>query len=734
MRTILFLYGMLVSVGAVAQNISGMVVDDHDDPLMGANVIWLSGEHGSTTDEDGTFSILRSDNTDKLIVSFVGYMSDTLTISDSEVYIRLLPEMMEEVVVKARKAGIGISNIATSKVEAIDKVELTKSACCDLAGCFNTQASVQVHTSNVLTNSKELKILGLSGVYNQLLVDGFPMLQGLNYTYGISNIPGTLVQNIFISKGANSILQGSDGPSGQINVLLADGDADRLLANAYMNSFGEKQFNLGHSFSTGDWRSHVALHTVQPAGEFDQDDDTFLDLPKLRRYELYNKWSYGNQSDWGWSSDIAYRLIDESRNGGQTSDSDLDYRQTVDMNLYELWSKTVFKFSDEHKYSLFASAQYHDQESVFGPLGYDADQLNAWAKLEYQYSYSETSNLKAGVNYQVLDLSESFTGSDKFDISTLDSDESISRLYTEHTLGAMDGRLTWMLGLSADYHDSYGWQYVPRTLIRYDLNDRLVVRANAGRSWRTAKIFSENINLLASAREIVFADDLGQDNPLPIEQAWNYGINAVKKWSTDNANGYISVDFYRTEFDQQLFVDYDAEATAAYIRQFGGESVNNGFQTDLVFNFWEALDLRLGYVYVDAYRIVDDEKLVVPFNSKHRVLYGMGYKPLDRPYGFDLNVHWYGERLMPINDGVPNEYIQDAVSDPYAVLNFQFSFNHGRFEWYTGCENIFDYRQEQGIRAWQDPTSDYFDTATVWGPLRGREFYLGVRYRILKDN
>ena len=77
--------------------------------------------------------------------------------------------------VSARKPGIYISVLQPVKTEVITQTELKKAACCDLAGCFETQGTVQPQTTNVVTNSRELRILGLSGVYNQLLVEGMPL-------------------------------------------------------------------------------------------------------------------------------------------------------------------------------------------------------------------------------------------------------------------------------------------------------------------------------------------------------------------------------------------------------------------------------------------------------------------------------------------------------------------------------------------------------------------------------
>ena len=55
---------------------------------------------------------------------------------------------------------------------------------------------------------------------------------GLAYTYGISSVPGTLVDNIFVSKGSTSVLQGYESMVGQINVVPKSPDkGEKLFLN-----------------------------------------------------------------------------------------------------------------------------------------------------------------------------------------------------------------------------------------------------------------------------------------------------------------------------------------------------------------------------------------------------------------------------------------------------------------------------------------------------------------------
>ena len=308
---------------AEAQSIKGKVKNSNNEPLTGASVHWLSSAIGTSTDSAGQFEIqLPKESIKKLVISFVGYQSDTLTITnENAIEVKLTgTKELGEVVVKGKRPGIYISEINPVKTEVITQVELKKAACCDLAGCFETQASVQPQTTNVITNSKELRILGLSGVYNQVLIDGMPLIQGLSYTYGISSIPGTLVDNIYISKGANSVIQGFESISGQISVETKEPDrTDKLLLNVYANNFMEKHLNANYLFKYKKWSSLAAFHTVQPAKRVDRDNDKFMDLPLLTRYMIFNKWKYGNDRDWGWSSRIGIRYLNEQRIGGQTN-------------------------------------------------------------------------------------------------------------------------------------------------------------------------------------------------------------------------------------------------------------------------------------------------------------------------------------------------------------------------------------------------------------------------------
>jgi outer membrane receptor for ferrienterochelin and colicins len=721
------------------QRIAGKVISSKNEPLVGASIYWHGTNTGTVSNANGEFFIDKKEGNTKLIASYVGYLADTLLVTNQTSLNFTLKEAktLGEVVIMEQRDGVIISDKEAIKTEQITQTELGKSACCDLAGCFETQTTVQPQVTNVITNSKELRILGLSGVYNQVLIDGFPMIQGLTYTYGISSIPGTLVDNIYVAKGANSVLQGYESISGQINVETKEPDkTDKLYLNVYMNNFMEKHLNANYAFKKEKWSNLIAFHTIQPANKIDRDNDNFLDLPKLSRYMIFNKWKYGDENSAGLNSKIGLRFLNEKRIGGQTffnektdKGSTTVYGQTVNVNQPEFFAKTAYRFNENHQLVLFTSAYHQDQKSFFGTVKYDAKQSNFYGNIQHEFNYAE-HNVKAGVSYRYLNLNEDISFTDTSLARTYAGNykrvENIVGVFAENTMRFLDGKLTWIAGIRGDQHNKFGLIATPRTLLKYDITPQTIIRANAGTGWRTVNLFSENIGLLVSSRNVIFSEALRP------EKAVNLGVNFTQKFTNANEfiSGYLSLDYYRTNFQNQIFPDYDSDPTKAIIKNFTGKSVSNGFQAELSLKIWERFELKTGYNYLEVFREVNEKKQILPFNPMHKMLASFSYKPVSNKFHLDMNVHWFGEQRLPDTKNNPIEFQRPDFSKPYTVFNAQFTYTFPKIEVYAGCENVFDFRQKQPIMSWQNPFSPYFDTSSVWGPTRGREIYAGIRFKL----
>jgi outer membrane receptor for ferrienterochelin and colicins len=722
--------------------VRGKVTDKNHQPVAGAAVYSMDSSVVALTDSSGQFSLQTDHAISRLVVWHRLYVRDTVEVS-GQTYIELpLRELqvLTDVTVKASGRGSSLFiSTQTMKTEVITSGELKKAACCDLAGCFETQGTVQPMTTNIITNSKELRILGLSGVYNQVLIDGMPLIQGLSYTYGISSIPGTLVENIYVAKGTTSVLQGYESMVGQINVIPKPADkGDRMLLNVYMNSFGESHYNVNYRMGKGKLSNLLSAHMVQPAQKWDRDHDGFLDLPQLTRYMLYDKMKYGDENKKGFSSMLGLRYVWEQRSGGQLGfdprkdvGSTTVYGQHIKYSQPEIYSKTGFRFDPSRKITLIASGFAQDQASWFGSVNYKAKQQNAYANLQYEQEWRNRHELKAGVSYRYMRLDERIAFSDTFLKRTYAGNylklEKIPGFFAENTFSWRGDIITLITGIRADHHNSFGWEVTPRAMLKYELTEKAVLRASAGTGWRTVNLFSENIGLMVSSRDIVFKDKL-----LP-EKAVNWGLNVLQKFTRKHVEGFMTLDFYQTRFQRQFFPDYDTDPTKAFIGNFSGPSVSNGLQADLNAKFYKLLEAKVAYNFLDVYRITDGVKRELPFNARHKFLLSLSYLPKSKKWRVDMNAHWFGRQRLPDTEGNPEAFRQAGTSSAYTTFNIQLTKSWKQLELYGGCENLFDFRQLKPIVSWQNPFSPYFDTSFNWGPTRGREIYLGIRYKPFKN-
>src|SRR5690606_32205270 len=190
------------------------------------------------TDSAGVFKIEHQKPFKQLVISYVGYQPDTLSITNPHevVVVTAKDQVLEEVTVSARRRSNYISALSPARLEVLTGQELFKAACCDLSESFATNASVDVVSSDAVTGSKQIQMLGLSGIYTQLTIENLPGPRGLASPLGLNSMAGPWIESIQISKGMGSVANGFESMSGQINVeLKKPHNTDRLHVNAYVN-------------------------------------------------------------------------------------------------------------------------------------------------------------------------------------------------------------------------------------------------------------------------------------------------------------------------------------------------------------------------------------------------------------------------------------------------------------------------------------------------------------------
>jgi hypothetical protein len=106
----------------------------------------------------------------------------------------------------------------------------------------------------------------------------------------------------------------------------------------------------------------------------------------------------------------------------------------------------------------------------------------------------------------------------------------------------------------------------------------------------------------------------------------------------------------------------------------------------------------------------------------------VSYQTNSEKWKFDIHYRRTGEQRLPKTETNPIEFQRPEFSEAFQTLNFQVTLSLDKIDFYSGCENIFNYKQPNPIISANDPFGPFFDTSSVWGPIRGREFYIGFRY------
>lgn len=738
MKNILSIVSILLySFYANGQEIKGTVTDITGQAIADVFVGWEGETNGVLTNEDGQFTIAKPNEKAKdLIFIKTGFLNEKITVGNLTIWnVQLMEgESLREVTIATKSSSTRFAN-DIAKVEVLGIREIQRAACCSLAGCFSTNSNVDANTTNVITDAKELRLLGLAGVYNQILIEGMPLVVGIALPYGPGSYPGTMIEKIFITKGTNSVLQGFESISGQINIDFHQSDATpKWFLNTFANSFGESQYNINHMLRRKNHSHLSTVHLTTPATNIDRDGDGFRDIVRTRRMSAFHRWQYDNPDKQFLRTSFGIRYVNENREGGLISfdqnkhigSSDI-YGQVVDINHVEAYSKSNFKLSERASIILLAGAFRQHQLAYFGIKEYDATQLNVNGSLYLDYYYgTKLHNLKVGLSHRENRLTEDVKFVKPIDFLNYEgqykTDYSIPGIFLENKYTR--GVFTILGGMRMDHHGQYGWKATPRLLVRSQINADNDIRFSIGKGFRRAHVFAENQFLLASNRQLQIQPDLAP------EEALNTGVNYIHNRYIGDTKLTLSTDLYHTYFYNQIFPDYNGITNTAVVDNYFGTSISNSFALEAKAEFSQHFDVKVAYNYLDVYRKVGDQKEVLPFVSKHKFIANTSYSTSNDQWQIDGTFRWYGARTLPLTDNYPQEYKQPSSSPSYSMLDMQVTRRWTKFQIYSGIENIFDFRQAFPILGYDKPFGQYFDPSFNWGPTKGREFFLGLRYEI----
>ena len=675
-------------------------------------------------------------------------------------------DSLDAAVFVSQQAGNFLSKGKDLRTEVISAAGLCKMACCNLAESFENSASVTVGYSDAVTGARQIRLLGLSGVYTQMLDETRPVMRGLASPFGLSYVPGQWLESIQIAKGSSSVINGVECLTGQINMEhRKPTDEKPLFINAAVMSDTKMDFNIASSLQMGYKWSTVLLGHV--SGNFlahDNDKDGFMDEPKQLQLNFSNRWLY--MADNGLQVRFGVRAIQDTRLGGQVlkeDGKDVFYNHDEYIwnplekpaDLVNPWGSDILNRSlngylkvgvplneeNTQSVALVADYNYQDMDSYFGATKYIAGQHSALANLLYQNEINESHKFTLGLNGVYDRYNEDFRriviGQDVTDNGVTDlASAGVFGEYTYH----YGETLSVIAGIRGDWfnHVSDGkskFRVSPRLTLKYMPIDEIVIRANGGRGLRYSTPLVDNIGVFSTGKQFE-----GQYNEHILEDAWTFGGNITYYLPFGaSSNTYLSVDYFRTQFTQQMVVDYERYANQiSFYALDGNRSFTDNIQLDFSVDPVERFNITATFRYTNAKIELAGKGLVEkPMTSRFKGVLNLQYATNLNKWIFDFTASLNGscrvyDFMKDFKDEDGNLMYKNGRTPIYPMLFAQVTRRFKGWDVYVGAENLTNFRQKNAIIGADNPRQPSFDASCIWGPLMGIKAHIGFRFTLWK--
>lgn len=689
-------------------------------PVAGASVFTEDKKYGAYTDSLGRFSFITGTHGTRIIVSHLAYQNDTLTCHAGHFLgISLEPgKSLPAVRVEESRSAFGYTDAAAIEMR-MDESALKKSACCNIGESFETGGVVDVSFADAVTGVKHIRLLGLDGHYVQFNTDNMPSLRALAGAYGLYFIPGPFLQGICISKGPGSVVNGYESITGVINADLRTPEhPERFLANLFVNHLGRTEANVGGNFAHGkDWRSAIWAHGNFFRTPNDMNHDGFLDIPWHRQANLMARTQKESET---YLFQAGVRGLYDVRESGQLAGPHVP-PDPFTMKISTWRAEPFVKLGLDNlgriwrKVGITLSSIIHQHKGHVGKSPIEARQFSLHHNLVYETIISDTRHsLRSGLSFNLDQITDAFS------VYRLQRLEAVPGIFGEYTFKQGE---TWLAiaGLRYDYNSLFGHFVTPRVHARWQPQEWFSVRMAAGRGYRMLNIFSENLNLLPSSRQIVIPE------PIRPEVAWTYGLALRAQARTGSRTQVFQMDFFRTDFENKVVADMENPGQLVY-RNVSASAYSHALQGEAQFNIIKNLDVRLTAKWNDVQAPLGGRIQQVLYVPRWRGLANVAYATADGHWSFDATLQLNGPARLPRVTNDANSPFYATESPVFPNLLAQVTYKTGRWEIYLGGENLTHYRQRYVIIDPQNPFSNSFDATRIWGPVMGALGYAGVRY------
>ncbi|MBN8576623.1 MAG: carboxypeptidase-like regulatory domain-containing protein [Cytophagales bacterium] len=740
---------LVISVAGYAQTspVKG-IVTHKGEPVPFANVVVEGTSTGTSTREDGTFTIALPPGKNTLVISAIGFKTLSKTITTSTALHLELTEAvgnLDAVVVTGTMKEVTKMN-SPIPVEVYAPSFFLKNPTPNIFEALSVVNGVQPQINCNVCNTGDIHINGLEGPYTMILIDGMPIVSSLATVYGLSGIPNSLVKRMEIVKGPASTLYGSEAVGGVINIITKEpGAVPTLRVDAFGTSVGEYNLDVAAGLNTKNASTLLGINYFTYNQKRDINHDNFTDVTLQNRISVFNKWSFNRPS--GKNFSMAARYVHENRWGGELQwtpafrGSDEVYGESIYTNRAELLGN--YQLNTSTPVYIDYSYNYHLQDSYYGLVKYDAKQQVAFAQLRLTKKLGQ-HELLAGIPLRYIYYDDNTPGTSSATSGNAPDIMFLPGVFVQDEV-AVTQTFTTLAGMRYDRHNVHGNIFTPRLSFKYAPNINNTLRLTGGSGYRVVNLFTEDHAALTGSREVQIR------NNLKPEQSWNANLNYAHNFIMKD--GFINFDasLFYTYFTNKIVADFITDPTKIIYDNLDGHAISRGITVNADASFANSLKIICGATWMEVFQIKADETGAAKIPQLHAPRFSgtltVSYTVPKPELTIDLTGRITGPMHLPV---VENDF-RPARSPAFALLNLQVTRSLGTLEVYAGVKNLLNFIPKNPLLHPDDPfnrpggkyfdtngnarpdTNPYgytFDTAYNYAQMQGAKMQLGLRWTV----
>ncbi|MFC2175447.1 TonB-dependent receptor domain-containing protein [Bacteroidota bacterium] len=757
LRNLLFFTLVTWSFCAQSQEgtISGSVTDGVTSVPF-ANVILSGSIFGASADENGYFELKNIPfGKYQLQISSVGFVpfSKKVVLNSKSLQLgglQMAPSVLglDEVVVTGTMKETFVST-SPIKIDVVSSKFFEQTTTpTNLVEAINLVNGVEEVVGCGVCFTNSISINGLPGPYTAILVDGSPLYGNLASVYGLNSIPTSMIERMEVIKGPNSTLYGSEAVAGVINIITKRPiDQPLVSVNIMGTTHGELFGDIAVSTPIGKRLNVSNGASLAYVDVFeDQNLDGFGDFVSMDRVSVFSKWQL-DRKDRRHFSLMAKYYYEDRRNGVEDflkkrayrslRGNDSIYGESIFTHRAEVFGTYDLPISE--KIWVDYSFSYHNQNSVYGSNFYIAKQYIGFANFIWSRQF--------GKNDLLVGLTGRYQWYDDNTVATTDSIKGFLKgqvtpgIFVQDDWKVVEDKLNILGGVRLDYYQAHGAIFSPRLSLKYKPAKWTTIRGNFGTGFKVVNLFTEDHAFVSGQREVVIEDELKP------ERSFNGSLNVNHVFTLGNSQGTIDLDGFYTHFSNKIIPDYSSAGQIIY-RNTDGFASTWGVSASVNHEFKFPLRSKVGFTFLRATETKLDEfgnrktnriLFASDWSGTFSFVYTLRKWKLDFAYSANISGPMQLPEIYDLDEtGKLEATLRPTRSKPFYLDNLQItkSLPKINLKVYVGLENIMGYRQPiSPISGTNDPDypigfSPNFDTSYAYGPIHGREIYLGVRWFI----